>query len=184
MPAAPRIPQLNFRPPSTASPGTCDFESPDVAFLQGTWHVTHSTLPMWKHNRNVTITYTSIPQDGERLDDLVEYQPLTSDKHKRVEGVDTPVAHTKGAYSWRGKGLLKIASSHWQILGYGDEEGGWVVTFFQKTLFTPAGVDIYARRRGGLSEELLEQIKDEIRAIEDPHIQRLADLIFPIKHNW
>ncbi|OAG34913.1 hypothetical protein AYO21_10917 [Fonsecaea monophora] len=182
---AAQSPLLNFRPPSTASTTNQDtFESPHVSFLQGTWHVTHSTLPMWKNNRNVTITYTSLPQNAEQLDDLVEYQPLTSDKHKRVEGVDTPDANTKGAYHWRGKGLLKVASSHWEILGYGEEEGGWVVTYFQKTLFTPAGIDIYARRRGGLSEELLEQIKTGIRAIEHHHIQKLADLIFPIKHNW
>ncbi|OAP54726.1 hypothetical protein AYL99_11174 [Fonsecaea erecta] len=152
---------LNFRSPSTAPPPPADadaaasadsstFESPHVSFLQGTWKVTHSTLPMWKNNRNVTITYTSLPENAEHLDDLVEYQPLTSDKHKRVEGIDTPDAHTKAAYSWRGKGLLKIASSRWEILGYGEEEGGWVVTYFQKTLFTPAGIDIYARRRGGL----------------------------------
>ncbi len=178
-------PRLNFRPPSTSrAPSPEGFVAPPVAFLQGVWLVTHSTLPMWKSNRNVTITYRSLDNNAEVLDDLVEYQPLKSDKRKRVEGVDTPDAETKGAYSWRGRGFLKVASSHWQVLGWGDEDGGWVVTYFQKTLFTPAGIDIYARRKGGLSEELLGRIKDEIGAVKDRNIQRLAALIFPIHHNW
>lgn len=177
--------RLNFRPPSNARGARSDdFVPPHPSFLQGLWYVTHSTLPMWKTNRNVTITYTSLENNAEVLDDLVEYQPLTSDKRKRVEGVDTPAADTVASYSWRGKGWLKIASSHWQILGYGDEEGGWMVTYFQKTLFTPAGIDIYARRHGGLSQDLLHRIKDEIRKTNDPKVARLAALIFPIHHNW
>ncbi|KIW62540.1 hypothetical protein PV04_10708 [Phialophora macrospora] len=173
---------LNFRPPTTSSAPSKDFVSPSVSFLQGKWHVTHSTLPMWKKNQNVTITYTPLPQNTEALDDLVEYQPLNSTKQKKVEGIDTPDATTKGAYNWRGKGLLKIASSHWQVLGYGEEDGGWAVTFFQKTLFTPAGIDIYARQKSGLSETLLERVKQELRAVEDANVQKLAETIFPIKH--
>lgn len=175
---------LNFRSPCTSISQSSEFTTPTVAFLQGRWHVTHSTLPMWKTNRNVTITYRSLPNNAEVLDDLVEYQPVNSDKKKKIEGVDTPDAAMLGAYSWRGRGFLKLASSHWQILGYGDEDDGWAVTYFQKTLFTPAGIDIYARRKGGLSDELLEQIRDEIRAIKDKNVTRLAELLFPIHHNW
>lgn len=54
-----------------------------------------------------------------------------------------------------------IASSKWEILGFGDEEGGgnqWVVTHFAKTLFTPEGVDFYSRH-GPLKEETVESIK-------------------------
>ncbi|EXJ82655.1 hypothetical protein A1O3_06468 [Capronia epimyces CBS 606.96] len=194
---APTPTRLNIRPPSTGR-GALDrdrdrdldvalalqFTPPPVSFLQGLWYVTHSTLPLWKSNRNVTITYTPLENNAEVLDDLVEYQPLTSDKHKKVEGVDVPEADATAAYNWRGKGWLKIASSHWQILGYGDEEGGWMVTYFQKTLFTPAGIDIYARRRGGLSSQLLAQIKHDIRAVKDQKFSTLALLLFPIHHNW
>lgn len=175
---------LNFRSPCSSISQRSEFTAPTVAFLQGRWHVTHSTLPMWKTNRNVTITYRSLPNNAEVLDDLVEYQPVNSDKKKKIEGVDTPDAAMLGAYSWRGRGFLKLASSHWQILGYGDEDGGWAVTYFQKTLFTPAGIDLYARRKGGLSDELIEQIRDEIRATKDKNVTRLAELMFPIHHNW
>ncbi|EXJ90798.1 hypothetical protein A1O1_03902 [Capronia coronata CBS 617.96] len=176
---------LNFRPPSTARGArSAEFDPPHVSFLQGQWYVTHSTLPMWKSNRNVTITYTSLDNNAEVLDDLVEYQPLHSDKRKRVEGVDTPGADTVATYSWRGRGWLRIASSHWQVLGWGEEEGDWMVTYFQSTLFTPAGVDIYSRRKGGLSPELVDQITEEIRNIKDRKVSRLAWFIFPILHNW
>lgn len=150
----------------------------------GAWHVTHSTLPMWKKNRNVVITYKALDAPAGAIDDLVEYQPLGSDKKKRVEGIDKPDANVEAAYNWRGRGLLKIASSHWEVLGYGEEDGGWVVTFFEKTLFTPAGVDIYARRNGGLSEELIQRIRAEMKNVEDSAFQRHADKIFTVKHDW
>ena len=65
-----------------------------------------------------------------------------------MRGVDTPHPSHPAAYGWRGKGWLKIASSQWEVLGSGEEEGGWAVTFFQKTLFTPIGIDVYARKKG------------------------------------
>jgi len=178
---------LNFRPPSSspaASARPASFEPPPLDFLQGLWHVTHSTFPMWKSNRNVTVTYTLREFPAGTIDDLVEYQPLRSDKHKSVEGIDTPDAKTSAAYTWRGKGWLRIASSRWEILGYGSEDGGWAVTFFQKTLVSPAGIDIYARRRGGLSEDLLDRIKAEIKAMNDPALEKQVEQIFEIKFNW
>lgn len=58
-----------------------------------------------------------------------------------------------------------IASSKWQLLGYGPPGAGesaqaedspeWAVTFFEKTLFTPAGLDIYARTEQGLPDDLV-----------------------------
>lgn len=146
--------------------------------------MTHSTLPMWKSNRNVVITYTPLESPPGGIDDLVQYQPLKSDKQKTVNGIDKPDPNVESAYNWRGKGWLKIASSHWEVLGYGDEDDGWVVTFFEKTLFTPAGIDIYARRKGGLSEELIQRIRAEMKDIADPEFQKQADQIFDIKHDW
>lgn len=128
---------------------------------------------MWKKNRNVVITYTPIPSTSPpQIDDLVTYQPISSDSKKTIRGVDKPftVPNTAEsgegdraslAYNWRGKGWLMIASSKWEILAYGDEEGtanAYVVTFFAKTLFTPAGVDLYSRK-GTLKTETVEAIK-------------------------
>ena len=139
---------------------------------------------MWKKNKNVVITYTPLEKPPGSIDDLVQYNPIDSDKQKTVEGVDTLDPNVEAAYNWRGKGWLKIASSHWEVLGYGEEDGGWVVTFFEKTLFTPAGIDIYSRRKGGLSEALIQGIRAEMKKINDPGFQKQADEIFEIKHEW
>lgn len=139
---------------------------------------------MWKNNRNVVITYKPLDSVPGAIDDLVEYQPLSSDKKKTVEGIDKPDPDVHAAYNWRGKGWLKIASSHWEVLGHGDEDGGWVVTYFAKTLFTPAGIDIYARKKGGLSEELVGRIRAEMKKVEDQVFQKMADEIFEIRHDW
>lgn len=70
-----------------------------------------------------------------------------------------------------------IASSAWQVLGYGD---GWAVTYFAKTLFTPAGLDIYARTEEGLAPELLEEILNKTRALGG-ELGKLAEGFFEVK---
>lgn len=145
--------------------------------------MTHSTLPMWKNKRNVCITYKAI-EGSEQIDDLVSYQPLGSDKNKEVHGVDTPSPAVPAAYDWRGKGWLKIASSHWEVLGYGSHAGqDWAVTYFAKTLFTPAGIDIYSRAKEGLSDELVKEIKEGLTKVEDPGFGKLASEIFEIQND-
>ena len=140
---------------------------------------------MWKSNRNVVITYTPVKAHTGGIDDLVTYNPNNNPhKQKTVKGFDAPDAYVPAKYQWRGKGWLKIASSQWEVLGYGEEEGGWAVTFFQKTLFTPAGVDVYARKKGGVSKELLDRIKAEMKKFEDTGFKKCVDGIFEIKHDW
>lgn len=70
-----------------------------------------------------------------------------------------------------------IASSKWQVLGYGD---GWAVTYFAATLFTPAGIDIYSRTEEGISRELYEEIFEKIKAL-DGDLQKLAESLFEVK---
>ncbi len=83
---------------------------------------------------------------------------------KSIKGVDTPVPGYEAAWNWRGRGWLKIASSHWEVLGWGESDIGgvkerWVVTWFKASLFTPMGVDIYSDRREGVSEGLFRTIE-------------------------
>lgn len=177
------ISPLTFRPPSSSNAkAESPFTVPSLDFLKGAWHVTHSTLPMWKKNKNVVITYTPLESPPGAIDDLVEYVALDGNKQKSIEGIDKPDPAVEGAYNWRGKGWLKVASSHWEVLGYGEEDGGWVVTFFEKTLFTPAGIDVYARRQEGLSSELIQRVRAEMKKISDTAFQEQADQIFEIKH--
>jgi hypothetical protein len=153
---------------------------------------------MWKKSRNVRITYTAIPStQPAQIDDVVTYQSLGSDKIKTVHGVDKPfevpntasTTDTEGGegvaslgYNWRGKGWLVIATSKWEILGYGDEEGtgnGWVVTYFAKTLFTPAGVDFYSRN-GNLTPQTIESIKAALAGLGGD-VAKLAGEVFEVK---
>ena len=175
---------ITIRPPSTISSSAAkDFNPPETSWLEGTWHVTHSTLPMWKSKRNVRITYKAITSTNQ-IDDLVEYQTLKSDKLKTVHGIDTPSPGASAAFDWRGKGLLKIASSHWKLLGYGTSETvDWAVTYFSKTLFTPAGIDVYTRDRAAMSLDLLQSIREAMAKVEDPTFKELKDQIFEIKHD-
>lgn len=70
-----------------------------------------------------------------------------------------------------------IASSKWQVLGYGD---GWAVTYFEKTLFTPAGLDIYSRDEKGLDPQLLSEILRVTRTLGG-EVGKLANGFFEVK---
>jgi len=191
----PSMAPITVRPPSTSSKPQPSFTSPEPTWLHGTWHVTHSTLPMWRTKRNVQITYTPIPKTND-IDDLVTYQELESDKVKSIRGVDKPSSMVPSAWDWRGKGWLMIASSHWEILGYGEEtvdhgEFGsvddeprgrqkWAITFFSKTLFTPAGIDIYSQFPEGLRDETVSEIKEALSTLGDADVEELVGQIFKV----
>ncbi|KZV70675.1 hypothetical protein PENSPDRAFT_734559 [Peniophora sp. CONT] len=175
-------------------PDTEVFEpSLNLQDVMGTWYVTHSTLPMWKSKKDVTITYSPLAGDATRFDDVVEYRSLSSSPEKKrtqIVGVDTLVApegKPSVRFKWRGRGWLVIASSQWQLLGYGNggtesEDGpAWAVTFFEKTMFTPAGLDIYARTAAGLPDELVDQIKSGLTSLGG-QVGDLAGQIFALEH--
>lgn len=75
------------------------------------------------------------------------------------------------------QGWLMIASSKWQVLGYGD---GWAVTYFSKTLFTPAGIDIYSRDESGLSKDLFDEVLSKTKDLGGD-VGKLAESIFEVK---
>lgn len=188
--------------PSSASPtqDRSTYTAPALDWLHGTWHVTHSTLPMWKSKSDVCITYSPI-SDSDKLDDLVTYHsshpspknPTTKPKEKSVHGTSSPTVGKPGEFDWRGKGWLMIASSHWEVLGWGTTERGfdWVVTYFAKTLFTPAGADIYLRKVEGESgggkgtgeggiEEGIRQAMKALGEQGDPEMKRLEPQLFAV----
>ncbi|KAK4670947.1 hypothetical protein QC764_605200 [Podospora pseudoanserina] len=156
------------------SPTTTTTPSPTIDFLSRTWSVTHSTLPMWRKARNVRITYSPLPNPPPapplKISDLVEYEPLDGSSLKNVRGVDTgSVPNSLTSWDWRGSSFLFFVTSHWEILGYGEvpETGErWVVTWFQKTLFTAEGVDVYSDRKEGPSEGLKKEILEALEKME------------------
>lgn len=196
-------PQLHFRRPGTNPEG---FAAPPLEWLSGKWYFTHSTLPTWKDKRNVSISYevksSSAPSNSGteedlcgRLEDVVEFQDLKSDKVHAVKGQE----HTDGdskAWNWRGQGIIKIASSHWEVLGWGDghadQQKGqrdgtgaarWMVTYFIKTAFTPAAIDIYARSAAGVGEDLLRSIKSGLTELGDGDISGLVEALYEVRRD-
>ncbi|PBP18295.1 hypothetical protein BUE80_DR011019 [Diplocarpon rosae] len=109
---------------------------------------------------------------GVRLDDEVCSEPIVKTwmpQPRSIRGVDTPAAGVEAAWNWRGRGWLRIAGSYWEVLGWGefasDAQGGaatekekWVVTWFQASLFTPMGVDLYSDRKEGMSEACFRMV--------------------------
>ena len=88
-----------------------------------------------------------------------------------------------------GKGVIKVASSHWDILGWGVDNNArskgqgsaeklWMVTYFIKTVFTPSAVDIYSRDPAGLSPELVQDIKKALKRTGHPELVRLTDELY------
>ncbi|RDA94830.1 hypothetical protein CP533_4317 [Ophiocordyceps camponoti-saundersi (nom. inval.)] len=185
---------IQLKPPtrySTSSPSGGG-GGPPIPWLTSTpWAVTHSTLSMWRKARNVRIRYSALPSKDEggraRLDDLVEYEPVKSDGvRKTVEGVDTQAVDDGpeggcASWDWRGKRWLSFVSSHWEVLGWGEEEmvgGGverWAITWFAPTLFTNEGLDIYCDRREGLSEETYKRLREALTALAVPKIVAMVD---------
>lgn len=80
---------------------------------------------------------------------------------------------------------MKIASSHWQILGCGEcaEEGTeWCVVWFEKTLFSPVGIDILCKGKS-LSEGVVEAIKIALARLEHERVKALVGGLFAVKHD-
>ncbi|QRV82493.1 hypothetical protein RhiJN_10508 [Ceratobasidium sp. AG-Ba] len=190
-------PQVIVHPPDSFHSSLSRDEF-DIDKFMGKWHVIWSTLPLWKSRSDVTITYSPLVSESPsttpesepiRFDDIVEYRSRSSPGSTRstIVGVDTLEITPKGApegyksgvsYNWRGKGWLKIASSHWQVLGY-DAQAGWAVTYFSKTLFTPAGLDVYVRDPTAVSKELVEEIINAATAVGG-EVGKLAEGFFEV----
>jgi hypothetical protein len=158
---------------------------PTNNFLTGTWHVTHTSLPSEKDKLNVKITYRPLPPSPSgiaQLDDLVQYQGINSSKIKPMRGIDMPMPGAPGAWDWCGNGWLVIASSHWECLGCGRADDGneRVMTYFAKTVFTSAGIDLYSRRREGLEGVVVDGILGTSRGLSIEEIGRLVEGDFEV----
>jgi hypothetical protein len=177
------------------SSGANDIQPPTFTWLSRTWHVSYSTLPMWKGKQNVHITYSLsgvMSSDQSKMPNLmdhVESQKAGQEKVSHIHGISRPVEVESVpfglAYTWRGNGLLKLISSNWEILGFGTdsssaEPNDWAVTCFSKTLFTPAGIDIYTSTKASLSEATLEAIKAALAKLHDDSFNSLATSLFEV----
>lgn len=131
-----------------------------VAVLSGTWFVVRTSLPLWRTRHNPSVTYAPLP-DG-RVVDTVRF--TRRGRPGLIIGVDTPLPD--GGWAWRGVSLLtRLTVSRWQVLAAGD---GWAITVFERTPFTPAGLDVYARTPAltAAQEQEVEAALDDLPAAQ------------------
>jgi len=119
-----------------------------------------------------TFTYTLMEKGGEiGLLDEVTY--LKKGKKKQIIGFDRPVDESHMKFIWRGKGLLSLLTSRWEILFFNPDEE-WAIIHFEKTLFTPEGYDVISRenvltssQQKSIEAKLLELgLKDRLKQLD------------------
>lgn len=117
-------------------------ESALAELLPGTWIVAATNFPMWLsgERRSPKFSYGLVSSSPLVLTDDVSYQTVAGEE-KHILGKD---AHSRGRFVWRGKGLLGLISSKWTVEGV-DDEGSVLAIRFDKTVATPAGIDILVR---------------------------------------
>lgn len=147
-----------------------------IHFLLGTWFICSTNFPMWTKGDklNPTFNYSLVEGKTEVMFDEVKF--TKKGKPRSIKGYDRPDESDPSKFTWRGKGLLFIAKSKWQVV-LKDPQGKWAVIYFSKTLFTPEGVDIISRVPK-LTETQLKQIKAEMLKNEllQKHVSSLKDL--------
>ncbi len=115
--------------------------------LEGRWYVIMSDFPMWTKGKktNPSFQYTIETRKGKQglRDEVI---CTKKGKTKTIRGFDTPGDSTNTAFTWRGKGLLKLLKSKWELVAI-DTAGQWMLIHFERTLFTPEGYDVISRSK-------------------------------------
>lgn len=86
----------------------------------------------FREKTNPTFNYTIMERKGDTvLLDEVKY--LKKGKNKTIVGYDKTLDDSNTRFIWRGKGLLFIAKSKWEII-YISDNHRWAIIHFKKTL--------------------------------------------------
>ncbi len=112
--------------------------------LPGTWSIAATNFPMWLTGQKIEpkFTYELVSTDPLVLSDDVSYVQLGEQpEEKHILGQDTWNGHE---FVWRGRKLLRLFASHWEVTGMSDD-ATIAVIHFTKSLATPAGVDVIVR---------------------------------------
>ncbi|MGV3625328.1 MAG: hypothetical protein ACO1OB_31245 [Archangium sp.] len=116
----------------------------DARTLEGTWRVEGTTFPMWLDGTKQSPRFTYANFDGPRMDDTVSYEK--NGVTETIEGVDTQHETVPTHFTWRGRGILGLFKSEWDVV-FVDASDRFAIITFSKTLATPAGLDVIARKK-------------------------------------
>jgi len=114
--------------------------------LEGEWFINMSNFPMWLKGdkTNPRFNYSIVEKNSKiGLSDKVDF--IENGREKSILGYDTPLNPNYTKFRWRGKGMLKLLKSNWEIIYY-DKDEEWILLYFEKTLFTPKGYDVISRK--------------------------------------
>ncbi|MBK7667359.1 MAG: hypothetical protein IPJ32_08435 [Sphingobacteriaceae bacterium] len=93
-------------------------------------------------------------------------------KPKQIKGKDKQKKSDELKFAWRGKGLLGLFKSNWRVIA-SDKEGRWIAIYSTKTLVSPEGVDIIARKKS-LSES---EIKGIIEHLDKTYVKKPIEIL-------
>lgn len=133
--------------------------------IEGKWYIHFTNFPMWlKGNKSCpTFNYTEIQKKGKNaLFDEVQY--IQNGKQRSIKGYDFPLNRQNTDFEWRGKGLLALLKSKWQII-YLNPSKEWGIIHFDKTLFTPEGYDVISRS-DSIDKKTYENIKTKLESLQ------------------
>ncbi len=116
----------------------------DARSLEGTWLVEGTTFPMWLDGTKQSPRFRYSNVDGPRMDDTVSYEK--NGVTETIEGVDTQHPTVPTHFTWRGRGVLGLFASEWDVVFIDPRERFAIITF-SKTLATPEGLDVIARQK-------------------------------------
>jgi hypothetical protein len=130
--------------------------------LEGRWYIVLSNFPMWlKGDKTVPSLNYAVEIKGTVTGLRDEVISQKRGKPQSIVGFDTPLDSANTRFLWRGKGLLSLLTSRWEIVHL-EAHLQWAIIHFEKTLFTPEGYDVIARRKQ-LSPEMLVDIQSALR---------------------
>jgi hypothetical protein len=130
--------------------------------LEGKWYVNMSNFKMWlKGNKlNPQFNYSiHIKGDVTGLKDVVSYNQ--NKKIKTITGFDKPQNNLATKFVWRGKGLLFLFKSKWEIVYQTNE---WTIIHFEKTIATSEGYDVISRQKS-FDDVMINSIKLKLKEL-------------------
>lgn len=145
--------------------------------LEGVWYVMVSNFPRWERDDLSDPIFRYTRREDGRLDDQVAAKQIEGGL-ETIEGVDTQHETVPTHFTWRGKRLLALFTSEWDVVAL-DSEGRWAVVYFSSTIATPEGVDIISRAPA-LSEGDVSAILELIRS--DAFLASKAKGLFHVSH--
>jgi hypothetical protein len=199
---------INLRPPTaTGQPRPQSYQSPFLSWLRFRWHITHSTNPSHRSQRNVRILLTLAP-DNKGFHSEQTHQDLTSlailatcntelaidlldGKASCFKQESSETNRRREVLAWGKEGQLeswmKEGENGWILDDSGEARGDWrnsyVVVYVEGDGEEEPAVEVWDRFGSWkpLTEETIEKIRAALREVNNESLRRFAEKLGPIK---